>query len=105
LNNRAKLELCEAALERARVLLVTVYVLNDTTPAVLLDLERALGALQPKGAIARCSHCQRYSARTTALSRRLMLRCDCGMLDGWSGSFPRPTAESTWSISGEWVRR
>lgn len=125
MNNRAKLELCEAALERARPIVRHFYrglvpgqaLTGDQEAAyaslieALTSIERALGALEPKtsrhdaGAVARCSYCERYTASHIAFSARLMLRCDCGMFDGWSGSFPRPTSDSAWSIGSEWVAR
>lgn len=48
------------------------------------------------GAYARCSYCGRYSDNPNSLNKD-NLRCDCGKLRGWSGSFKPPTAESVWS--------
>jgi hypothetical protein len=50
------------------------------------------------GAYARCSFCGRYSDHPSSLSK-YGWPCDCGNSGGWSGSFVKPTKDSTWSES------
>ncbi len=53
------------------------------------------------GAYACCSFCNRYSDDPRALAHEIY--CDCGIANGWSGSFAQPTDESRWSESSEIV--
>lgn len=86
----------------------------------LEKIERGHGALieasgqHDEGAYARCAYCGRYTANAFALvdtrsesllerAESLMerARCDCGEVDGWSGSFEPPGEDARWSIGLE----
>ncbi|WP_414451264.1 DUF551 domain-containing protein [Burkholderia sp. 22PA0099] len=49
-----------------------------------------------EGAIARCSHCGRYSIDPSTLRGRSP-QCECGEKDGWCGSFAKPGPDAKWS--------
>jgi len=85
-------------------------VTSDIREALVM-IERAYGALQPatayhdRGAAARCSFCDRYTADIRALSSNLAnyAPCDCGQDGGWSGSFKEPVADAKWSIGERYI--
>jgi len=48
------------------------------------------------GAYGQCQKCRRYSDKVTAMATDT-LRCDCGALNMWTGSFKKPDESAVWS--------